>query len=611
MALSFDKVAKVITVLSDTEITIQNLLNGIREYEDELTTLDIPRIASCAGKEPLGGGITVGLTLTLLDDWQLAFEARSGSAYIQCKVSGGNIVAVNVNGAIYPTAFTQVLITASSSATQSELVAIQYASFGGGVTIDVLGSLTGTAYPVGTIESPVNNLVDAMSIANTRGFDALFVSNSMTLDSGTDIQDFTIIGKSMANTNIYIDPAAICNNISIENCNISGTLDGGTGINRCSVGDLNYINGHIHNSGLYGIIVLGGNSLSEIVDCWDSGEGWARSTINMGGSGQALNVARFTGGLNISNKYGTEEVVIDLTSGSVKLENTVTDGLFIIRGIGELVDESTGTTVNTDGLMSKQTITETSWDCVWVGTLGCGVSGTLFPIGTIHNPVDNMIDAKIIAVNNNIEKFHIHGNITLEESFEGYLFISDTNNICNINLNGQTITNSIFDLITLTGNGVGHFDAKNCDIPSGMTNCNYDLENCTIGGTFTVVAGEMLNLDRCTSTANTIFNLNGTGSVGTANFSGIVTFMNATDPGCLVVVTGYYIATLMDTLTAGQSLLSGIGILNDDSNGMTVTERTLPSTMWDESTTSHTISGSLGSTVSKIKKETGLIPALV
>ena len=69
MALSFDKVNKVITVLTpDTEITIQNLLNGIREFEDELSSMDIPKIVSCAGKEQLGGGVQVGLTLTLLLD---------------------------------------------------------------------------------------------------------------------------------------------------------------------------------------------------------------------------------------------------------------------------------------------------------------------------------------------------------------------------------------------------------------------------------------------------------------------------------------------------------------------------------------------------------------
>ena len=139
MALSFNEVNKIITVLSpDVEITIQNLLNSIRDWESELSSLDIPEVCSCAGKEPLGGGVEVGLTLTLLDDWQLAFEARLGPEYIQCRVSGGNIVALNVNGPIYPTAFTQVLITASSSATQLDLEAIRYASFGGGVTIDTV-----------------------------------------------------------------------------------------------------------------------------------------------------------------------------------------------------------------------------------------------------------------------------------------------------------------------------------------------------------------------------------------------------------------------------------------------------------------------------------------
>ena len=204
MAILFDKENKIITIEAPAvEITIQNLLNAIREYEDELSSMDIPVIASAAGKEDLGGGVSVGITLTLLDDWQLAFEARGGADYIQCRVSGGNLVAVNVNGAIYPTAFTQVLITASSSATLQELDAIQYASFNGGVSVDVSSSYNGTTFPTGTPQEPVNNLTDAHLISINRGLTKIYVINDLPLDTTIDFSEHIFQGNSHVNNSVF------------------------------------------------------------------------------------------------------------------------------------------------------------------------------------------------------------------------------------------------------------------------------------------------------------------------------------------------------------------------------------------------------------------------
>jgi len=82
----------------------------------------------------LGGGVAVGITSTL-QNAQLAFAARLGPTYIQCIVSGGNIVAVDANGdpisPIFPTAFTQVVIAASSSAVSTDVGALTLTQFVG------------------------------------------------------------------------------------------------------------------------------------------------------------------------------------------------------------------------------------------------------------------------------------------------------------------------------------------------------------------------------------------------------------------------------------------------------------------------------------------------
>jgi hypothetical protein len=115
---------RIITILSPAvSISIQELVNLLRDWEDEPTNLEYDHLISAAGKEALGGGVQVGVTVILLNA-KVAFEARPPSTYVQCEISGGNLVAIDINGdpmsPVEPTAFTQVVRAASSSATIAE-----------------------------------------------------------------------------------------------------------------------------------------------------------------------------------------------------------------------------------------------------------------------------------------------------------------------------------------------------------------------------------------------------------------------------------------------------------------------------------------------------------
>lgn len=120
MAIVFDENLKVITVESPAvTLTIQTLYDEIRLFEEKMPFLFVAQIAKGSGKQDIGGGAKVGITLELIDDWRLSFEARAGPDTILCTVSGGNLVATNQysNNPIKPTAFTQVTIAQSSSPT--------------------------------------------------------------------------------------------------------------------------------------------------------------------------------------------------------------------------------------------------------------------------------------------------------------------------------------------------------------------------------------------------------------------------------------------------------------------------------------------------------------
>ena len=134
---------------------------------------------------------------------------------------------------------------------------------------------------------------------------------------------------------------------------------------------------------------------------------------------------------------------------------------------------------------------------------------------------------------------------------------------------------------------------NSCVLTSGFTNIYADMENCQLAGTFTVNPSGYIRGDRCTAVTNATIDLGGTGSVTIANFSGLMVFINATDPGVTIALTGYYLVTIDSSCTAGTGLFAGIGILTDNSS-MTVTEKTLPSTVWDEYLDVHTTAGTYG-----------------
>lgn len=403
-------------------VTVQSLVDDIRDWEDDNLSYD--KLMSAAGKESLGGGVSVGITATLQNaqvaftpdttpeetgtattgdatgiyltdsvatfqtngvapgamvinkttgavaivlaipsetmvetdgltggsraDWQIGDEYIVHNI-VQKYVTGGNLLAVDDVGAeispIFPTMLTQVVRSSSSAATLQELAAIEYASFDGGVTIDVTSTYSGTQYPVGTPQEPVNNLADAVTIATERGFVRIYVIGDLTIPSGGDYQGIQFYGESMTKSALTVDAGANVYRCEFYDAHVLGTLDGDSTLERCRIDDLNYVSGFVQRCVLEpGTITLGGGTTAHFLWCVSGVPGLSTPTIDCGGSGQALAIRGYDGGIRLINKTGPEAVSLDFDSGQVVLENTVTDGDIVLRGVGKLTDN--GSTAN-------------------------------------------------------------------------------------------------------------------------------------------------------------------------------------------------------------------------------------------------------------------------
>lgn len=304
---------------------------------------------------------------------------------VQVEIDGGNLVAVDDVGAtisaIFPTFGTQVLKTSSSSATLQELEAIEFASFNGGIFIDV-DNVSGVAvggtivFPAGTRQQPVRDMASLHTISLARGLNKVFILGNLILnDPLIDLSKHEFIGESQNKTMITIDTLALINDAVFSNATIRGTLDGESIIKNCEIIDLTNVNGVLFNNILLGTITLGGGLVTHIINCSDGLPGLGIPTIDFNGSGQELDVRRYDGAIKLINKSGVDDVSIGMNQGRVLIDDTVTNGDIIIRGVGKVVDKNNnpiesgnfnGATIFNE-VVNSEIIADAVWDEILTG----------------------------------------------------------------------------------------------------------------------------------------------------------------------------------------------------------------------------------------------------
>lgn len=384
MALTFDPINRliVIPIAYGTELTCQNLLNEVRDWEDSEEGMAHPQIIEGSGKEVLGVGVAVGITLKLLN-WKVQFEARPPSTWVLCNISGGNLVAVNDVGdpmsPVEPSAYVTVTLTASSSATIQELLDIQHSSFEGGVWIDTINGTSGTAYPTGTARQPVDNLADAQTIASAHGLSKLWIKGNVTFGATDDIDNFVVEGQNPILSTITITSGCSTNGTEFLNCKLTGTLNGETDIKDSIINTLSGFQGCVLRCCLTGNITVAGTptDLAQFIECYLASQFIGLIEINCNGDGPHVALRAYTGGVRITNKSGASKVAIDFISGRLEITSSVTAGTFFVRGVGEITsNQATGITMNDGSLINPDKI----WDVLLSSHVASGTVGEALSI---------------------------------------------------------------------------------------------------------------------------------------------------------------------------------------------------------------------------------------
>ena len=398
MAITIDWDTKIISVPKADLTLVQSTPTEIREMDLDWFHLRLrEQEASANGMayvrthkhntEVELGGITYARIIEIINGYSVTFE--NGTYAVNLTGANSNVGdKINVNN---------VSVRSQNSAGLISSPDIEFSSFNGGVTIDTSSGNSGTEFPTGTERKRVDNLSDALLIAEYRGFNKIYFHSDITLDADAEFDNFILEGQSHIMTDVTVESSAEVANAIFNNLRITGTLDGNNELNSCVIKDLDYVNGHIHNSSLNGTITLGGSADAFISNCsiLDSS---VVPVVDMGGSGQNLIMPKYSGIIEIKNLTGSGNYAnIGVISGKVILDSTtITNGSIMVVGTGRLEDENgdlieTGTwntnVTITNMLLSGETISDSVWDEATSGHQIAGSTGkALTDAGASGNP---------------------------------------------------------------------------------------------------------------------------------------------------------------------------------------------------------------------------------
>ena len=375
MPITIDWTSKVIYVPKADLTLIQMLPLEIRElnidwFRCQLKALEYSEEGMWAddthkhNTEVSLGGLTFARVVELINDYTVTFE--DGNYAVNLVGANSNIGdKVNVN---------QVSVRSYNSAGLISSPAIEYASYGDGVSIDVNSSFSGTIYPVGTLQKPVNNLSDAVIIANSRGFNNLYFLSDFTFTTGTVITNFNFRGRGLQQTLLTFQNGSVTANCSCFDAKVTGRGFGVTYLENCyhynyGGGDLMPSNRTVVNKSC----IFEGESYIPsrytgnlfVIDCWSAGADESDApVVNMNGAACNIITRNYNGATKLANCSSPDsKMSYDFNSGILILADTVVSGSMDVRGTGKLINNSTATfNLDYEGLISKGTIASSVWN---------------------------------------------------------------------------------------------------------------------------------------------------------------------------------------------------------------------------------------------------------
>jgi hypothetical protein len=366
---TFDQQNKLIIPDSDqTTIFVQDVYNACREAESEPMFIDELDIVKAGGKDDLGDGAFVGITMTLLNDWRVKFADQPGPTVEPRFIRGGNTLAINsfANNPVAPSTFVAVTIAQDSSPTLIE-TGVSGLTADESLKLDQMHGMTersiyfddtAGAGGAGYQQDPVSSINEIVSATSITGIRHVKADSDITLDR--NMLQYQWDGRDQLHT---MDLAGwLVADSSFMNLKVTGDgVSSDVFMRGCALENLLGVKGSFHDCGFEGTITPDGTGKSVFHNCYSEVPGLTRPILSFSDSAGAMQVAlrSWSGGLEIASMTQTnDECSIEVESGRILIATSCTNGLISVRGIGYLTNDSAGTTVDVTGFVDASDITK-------------------------------------------------------------------------------------------------------------------------------------------------------------------------------------------------------------------------------------------------------------
>jgi hypothetical protein len=346
--ITVDWATSIISIPKAYMSIVQTVPNEIRRLDVNALRLSLRDIEASEdgmahtrivkNSEPVSlGGVTYARVLEILAPYTITFE--DGAYAVSLDGGNNNVVdRVNVN---------QVGVRSANSAGLTYPDVQLKLAFQSAVLIDVDTGSSGTDYPLGTTGIGVNNVTDAIAIAQKFGLTGLYIDGDLVLDQ--DVEGYSITGNGSININGYsIDGS------SLSGLTVSGAMTGSAIFRQCRIDGVTGLSGTMSQCGLSSTnaIVMSGTLSMDF--CFSDVAGSGTPTLSLAvGQPSTLSCRGYIGGVEITDMDHASDVAsVDVTAGHLKLAASCSDGTLVTRGQGKLTNNSTGTTIDRAGFFA-------------------------------------------------------------------------------------------------------------------------------------------------------------------------------------------------------------------------------------------------------------------
>jgi hypothetical protein len=337
-----------------------------------------------AGREHVNEGLAQGgstNTITLntlassIDDVYLhqTIFIRSGTGEDQV----GIVVAYNGTTKVATIDGTWAVIPDTTSAYvmlpyHNNVATEQFVAYSGHITIDAANGVAGTAYPVGTGLTPVNNLADAKTLGLAFGIETFRVEGTLIIGASDVVDGLVFEGSNELQDVIILTPGCSTVNTVFRDMTITGTPNGGVFAQRCAMSAVLLI-GSDDDPSLFFECILIESTFSfraglttpqniQFVDCVagvDSGTG---TILDFNSTTSRVAMRKWSGNARFQNYTGGQALVLDCDHGDLTFDASCTTGTAIVRGVAEIADSSgPGFTIVTTAAVGPPGIAAAVW----------------------------------------------------------------------------------------------------------------------------------------------------------------------------------------------------------------------------------------------------------